>query len=404
MAVKVKTDKELIKQFLERGVDKIYPSKEALEKKLLSGERLRVYQGFDPTGPYLHVGHAMGIRALRLLQQLGHEVIFLVGDFTAKIGDPDKGKTRQILTDEEIAENMEGWKKQAERFIEFEGENPVRFELNSRWLSKLNLEELIKLMSNITVQRLLERDLFEKRIKEGLPLKLHETLYPLLQGYDGVVLEVDMEVAGADQLFNMLVGRDLSMTYLEKERFVRTNKMMNAPDGITMSKTKGNGINLSDNARDIYGKVMSYGDESILAGFELLTDVPIGEIEQMKAAMEGGSNPMDFKKKLAFELAKQIRGEKEAEEAAKEFKEVFSKRKAPEKMPTVKAEEGESWFSVLKKCVGGSMSGSEIKRLAIQGAIKADQVLLRDLEEKVVPKSKGIIVKIGKKSWYKVVK
>jgi len=178
---KISTDKKLIEQFLNRGVEQIYPSKEELRKKLMSGERIKAYQGFDPTGPYLHIGHAMGIRALRILQQLGHEVIFLVGDFTAMIGDPDKESTRKILTNDQIQKNMAGWKKQAEQIIDFRSKNPVRFERNSKWLSKLNLKEMLNLMSRTTVQQMIERDLFQKRLQNNNPIGLHEFMYPLMQ-------------------------------------------------------------------------------------------------------------------------------------------------------------------------------------------------------------------------------
>src|SRR3989339_1018136 len=237
---KVSTDKNLIEKFLTRGVEQIYPSVDALRQKLMSGERLRVYQGFDPTGPYLHVGHAIGIRALRILQELGHEVIFLVGDFTAKIGDPDKDNTREMLTDTQIEENMRGWKEQARQLIDFTGKNAVKFKKNSEWLNDVKLLDVLKLMSKTTLQRTIERDLFDRRLKAQDPIRLHEVAYPLLQGYDGVAMDVDIEIGGADQTFNMLTGRILSKAYLNKEKFIRTNKMMDAPDARTMSKTKGN--------------------------------------------------------------------------------------------------------------------------------------------------------------------
>ena len=309
---KIIIDEEKIDKFLERGVAEIFPSKKLLKEKLMSGARLKIYQGFDPTGPYLHVGHAIGIRALKILQELGHEVIFLVGDFTSKVGDPDKGSTRIILTDEEIERNMSKWKEQAAQLINFGGENPVRFERNYKWLSKLKLDDILKLMSNFTLQQILQRDLFKKRLKEDLPLKLHEIVYPLMQGYDGVAMEVDIEIGGADQIFNMLVGRDLSKIYLNKEKFVRANKMMDAPDGITMSKTKGNGINLGDNAEQMFGKAMSYPDTAILSGLELLTEVSMKEIKNIEKEIKSGSNPMQFKKLMAYEIVKTIKGEKDA--------------------------------------------------------------------------------------------
>ncbi len=242
---KVIVDKELIEKFLTRGVEAIYPSVDGFREKLYSGERLRIYQGYDPTGKFLHVGHAMGIRAMRILQQLGHEVIFLVGDYTARVGDPDKESGRKMLSVAEIEENLQGWKEQAAQLIDFGGDNPVQFKRNHEWLSQLKLDEVIKLMSHMTVQQMLDRDMFDRRLAAGDPIGLHEFIYPLMQGYDGVAMNVDMEIAGADQTFNMLAGRELSKAYLGKERFVRANKMMDAPDGRTMSKTKGNGINLS---------------------------------------------------------------------------------------------------------------------------------------------------------------
>lgn len=398
---KVLKDKKLIDEFLERGVEAIYPSKEAFRKKLMSGERLKIYQGFDPTGPYLHIGHAMGIRALGILQKLGHEVIFLVGDYTAKVGDPDKDTTRKMLTDADIEKNMSGWKKQAAQLIDFGGENPVRFERNYKWLSKLKLNDLIKLMSSITVQRMLERDMFERRIKEGDPIRLQEFIYPLMQGYDGVAMEVDMEIGGTDQTFNMLVGRDLIRTYLGKEKFVRTNKMMDAPDGRTMSKTKGNGINLADSLEDMFGKAMSYSDKHIISGFELLTAVPMEEIEKIKLAMEKGENPMIFKKKMAYEIVKIIKGEKAAEMAKKHFEQVFSKKELPTEISEIKISSGEDIINVLVKNKLAE-SKSDARRKIDQGGIKVDNEVMRERQLKLDKSYNGKILKVGKREFRKV--
>jgi tyrosyl-tRNA synthetase len=399
--LKVLKDKKLIDEFLERGVEAIYPSKEAFRKKLMSGERLKIYQGFDPTGPYLHVGHAMGIRALGILQKLGHEVIFLIGDYTAKVGDPDKDTTRKMLTDDEIEKNMSGWKKQASQLIDFSGENPVRFEWNYKWLSKLKLNDLIKLMSSITVQRMLERDMFERRIKEGDPIRLHEFIYPLMQGYDGVAMEVDMEIGGTDQTFNMLVGRDLIKSYLGKEKFVRTNKMMDAPDGRTMSKTKGNGINLADSPEDMFGKAMSYSDQHILSGFELLTAVSMKEIEKIKLAMEKGENPMIFKKKMAYEIVKIIKGEVAAEKAQEYFEQVFSKKELPTEISEIKVSAGELLIDVLVKNKLAT-SKSDARRKIDQGGIKADNEVMRDWQLKIDKSYNGKILKAGKREFRKI--
>jgi len=398
--MKVRTDKELIEKFLNRGVEAVYPSKEALRKKLMSGERLRVYQGFDPTGPYLHVGHAMGIRALRLLQKLGHEVIFLIGDFTAKIGDPDKGKTRNILTDKQIEENMGGWKEQAGQLIDFDGENPVMFERNHKWLSRLTLEEILKLMSNVTVQQLLERDLFAKRINENTPIGLHEFFYPLMQGYDGVSMEVDMEIGGADQTFNMLVGRRLSKTYLNKEKFVRTNKMMEAPEGKTMNKTKGNGINLSDSPENMYGKAMSYPDKLITKGLELLTDIPMDQTEEIERAIESGENPLEFKKLMAFEIVKVIKGEKAAVTAQQHFEKTVQKQKLPNEIPEIEFG-GKGPLYQLLSVMAPKMSKTHIRKIIEQGGLMINNEKHTDPMEETKLKS-GDMIKLGKRRYAKV--
>lgn len=397
--MKILTDEKLIDKFLTRGVEVIYPSKEELKKKLMSGERLKVYQGFDPTGPYLHVGHAIGIRGLRILQELGHEVIFLVGDYTAKIGDPDKETTRDILSDELIEKNMSGWKKQVAQLIDFDGPNPVQFKRNYTWLSKLKLEDVLNLMSHITVQRMLERDLFERRLKNNDPIKLHEFIYPLMQGYDGVAMEVDIEIGGADQIFNMLVGRTLSKAYLNKEKFIRANKMMNAPDGRTMSKTKGNGINLSDSAEDMYGKAMSYPDSEILSGLELLTDVPMDEIENISAELKKGANPMQFKKLMAFEIVKTIKGAKAAIEAQEYFEKTVQQKEKPAKIPEFKI----TTANLLEVLVESKLvaSKSEAKRLIKQKSVKVNDKVIEDLNFEV---KDGDIIQKGKRFFVKCVK
>ena len=399
--VKILKDKKLIDMFLDRGVETVYPSKEAFRKKLMSGERLKIYQGFDPTGPYLHVGHAMGIRALGILQKLGHEVIFLVGDYTAKVGDPDKDTTRKMLTDEDIEKNMAGWKKQAAQLIDFGGENPVRFERNYKWLSKLKLNNLIELMSHITVQQMLERDMFERRMKEGDPIRLHEFIYPLMQGYDAVSLEVDMEIGGNDQTFNMLVGRDLVKSYLGKEKFVRTNKMMDAPDGRTMSKTKGNGINLADSPEEMYGKAMSYSDQHILSGFELLTEVPMKELDKIKTAMEKGENPMIFKKRMAFEIVKMIKGEKAAKEAQEYFENVHSKRALPDQAAPSLAPPGILLYELLvaEKLAN---SNSDARRKIVQRGVSIDGNIIIDPNTEITEVMYGKILKVGKHNWRKI--
>ncbi len=399
--MKVYTDEKIIDKFLTRGVDTIFPSKEALKEKLMSGERIRVYQGFDPTGPYLHVGHAMGIRAMRLLQQLGHEVIFLIGDYTAKLGDPDKDSTRKILTDEEIQKNLAGWKEQVKNLIDFSGENPVQVKYNSAWLSKLTLADLLELMSHVTVQQLIERDLFQRRLSQNNPIGLHEFLYPLMQGFDGVAMEVDMEMGGSDQIFNMNVGRKLTKAYLSKEKYIRANKLMPAPGGLTMSKTKGNGINLSDTPEDIYGKTMAYRDDQITLGLELLTDIPMEQIAEIEQEIEAGTNPMQFKKLLAFEVVRILKGEEEAKKAQEVFEQTVQQRDIPQNISekTLKAEL--PLAQALREATG--MSATQIRRLASQGGLSVNEVKLKDVEQNTRDAVKpGDVIRLGKRTYLKV--
>ncbi len=412
---KIKTDKKLINKFLNRGVEAIYPNKDALRAKLMSGEKLRVYQGFDPTGPYLHIGHAMGIRALRILQQLGHEVIFLVGDFTSKIGDPDKDNTRDMLSEEIIKSNMAGWRKQASQLIDFEGDNPVLFKRNHVWLSKLKLEDLLKLMSQATVQQMIERDMFDRRLKANNSIGLHEFIYPLMQGYDGVAMEVDMEMGGADQTFNMLMGRHLSKKYLNKEKFVRTNQMMEAPDSLTMSKTKGNGINLADTSNDMYGKAMSYPDSLITRALELLTDVELDQIQSIKEDIKNNRNQMQHKKMMAFEIVKVIKGEQEAKQAQKHFENTIQNKQIPDDIPKISinilANPVKAQYSIPNVTIEIihaltitklASSNSEARRLITQGAVSINGKKISSPHQQVEIKENDVL-KAGKRKWLKFI-
>ncbi|PIR92104.1 tyrosine--tRNA ligase [Candidatus Falkowbacteria bacterium CG10_big_fil_rev_8_21_14_0_10_44_15] len=399
---KITTDENLIEKFLTRGVERIYPSVDALRQKLMSGERLRVYQGFDPTGPYLHVGHAIGIRALRILQELGHEVIFLVGDYTAKVGDPDKDTTRAILSDAIIKKNMAGWKKQAAQLIDFTGKNPVRFERNYTWLSKLKPEDVIRLLSQMTLQQTLARSLFKKRLDEDEEIYLQELLYPLMQGYDSVAMKVDIEIGGADQTFNMLVGRDLCKSYLEKEKFVRTHKMMDAPDGRTMSKTKGNGINLGDSAEDMYGKAMSYPDSAIASGLELLTDISMAVIKEIGNSLTRGENPMQYKKMMAFEIVKTIKGKAAAQKAQAYFANTVQKKETPSEITNYELRITNINIVDLLVEVKLAASKSEARRLIEQGGIKVDGEVVKDVNKIIEITKDGVLIQRGKRQFVKI--
>lgn len=399
--VKVLKDERLIEKFLTRGVETIVPSVDALREKLMSGERIKAYCGFDPSGPHLHVGHAFGIRALGMLQQLGHEAIFLVGDFTAIAGDPSDGKYRKIMTEEEIQENMRGWKKQAGNLIDFKGKNPARFMRNSEWLSKLKLKDLIELMSKTTVQQMIERELFQKKLKERTPIGLQEFIYPLMQGYDSVAMNVDLEIGGNDQIFNMIVGRQLSKIYNNKEKFVRAHELMEAPDATTMSKTSGNGINLDDSAQDIYGKGMSYPDELVSKGLRIMTDVPLEEIWNMEQEVKQGENPMKFKKLMAYEITRMIRGEKEAKKAQEHFEKTVQNKEILTEATVKTKVSGTLQLIEFLKNINDEMSVSEIKRLVEQGGVEVDGNKITD-PYLLIEFKKGTIIKFGKRKFFEV--
>jgi tyrosyl-tRNA synthetase len=334
---------------------------------------------------------------------MGHEVIFLVGDYTSKVGDPDKAAARKILSDKEIEKNMKDWKKQVEQLIDFEGENPVLFKRNYEWLSKLTLEDLIKLMSHATVQQMIERDLFQTRLANKNTIQLQEFIYPLMQGYDSVAMQVDLQIGGTDQTFNMLMSRHIVKEYLGKEMFVRTNKMMDAPDGRTMSKTKGNGINLSDTPEVMYGKAMSYDDGHILVGLELLTDTPENEIADIKKSIEAGENPMIFKKLMANRIVEIIYGGKAATKAEKQFEStVQNKDVAQENISDVKVPYGVTLLEFLKTAVGEKYSSGDIKRTVEQGGVEINGQKTIDFNMPM-PVKDGTVVKFGKREFFRPV-
>ena len=260
---------DAIENLLTRGVDKIYPAKEALEKVLRSsGKKLKLYQGFDPTGAKLHIGHAVAIRKLRQFQDLGHEVIFLIGDFTALIGDPSgKAQGRPLLTKQQVLDNAKDYQQQVAKILRFDGNNPVKILFNSDWLSKLKLEDILKLSTHFTVQQMIERDMFQVRLKNKNLIGLQEFLYPLMVGFDSVAMKVDLEMGGSDQTFNMLAGRKLVEQILHKEKFVMTVPLLTDSKGVKIGKTEGNAIGLSDHPNEFFAKIMSLGDDAILPFF-----------------------------------------------------------------------------------------------------------------------------------------
>ncbi len=387
---------------LTRGISSVYPSREFLESKINKGEKLTIYLGIDPTGPTLHLGHAIPIKKLSEFQKAGHKIILLMGDFTAMIGDPtDKSATRKQLTHKQVMVNLKNYKKQASSLISFSGKNAAQIKFNSKWLGKMNFEDVLSLASNMTVQQMLERDMFEKRIEEGKPIYLHEFMYPLMQGYDSVAMNVDGEIGGNDQTFNMLCGRDLMKTMKGKEKFVITMKLLEDNSGKKMGKTEGNMVALCDTSEEMYGKIMSWTDGLIVSGFELCTNISTQEIEDISKDLKSGIvNPRDFKMRLAKEIISVFYGEKKAKEAEDRWESTFSKKEIPTDIEDVIVKENSLLVDVLlnKKIIN---SKSDFRRLVDEGAITN-----MDLDEKVASHNENAkegVYKIGKKRFCKII-
>ena len=390
-----------IETLLTRGVEKIYPTPKFLEEKIKK-EKVSLYLGIDPTGPHLHLGHAIPLMKLRQFQQLGHKVILLMGDFTGMIGDPtDKSATRKQLTVEQVKENLKEYKKQAGKILDFEGDNPVEIKFNSEWLGKMSFKDVVELASNFTVQQMLVRDMFEKRIKESKPIGLHEFLYPLMQGYDCVAMDVDGEVGGNDQMFNMLAGRTLMKALKDKEKFVVTTKLLADPTGVKMGKTTGNMITLVDSPKEMFGKVMSWTDGMIVDGFELCTEIPMEEIKGMEKEVKGGANPRDFKVKLAKEIVSFYYSADKADGAEAEFVEMFKKGGVPDDVEEFKIQD--SKLNIIELLFDSGLVGSkgEGRRMIEQGGVKIDGEKVDSIEA-VIEVEEGMIVQVGKRKFIKL--
>ena len=392
---------------LTRGVDTIYPNREALEKVLRSGKKITLYQGFDPTGTQLHIGHAVGFRKLRQFQNLGHHVIFLIGDGTGLAGDPSgKMKARgRFMSRQELRDNAVSYLKQAGKIVRFEGENPIEIRYNGDWLTKLTLEDILNIAQNFTVQQMIERDMYQARMKAGDSINLREFLYPLLQGYDSVAMKVDLELGGSDQMFNMLAGRTLVKNMLGKEKFVMTTPLLADSKGVKIGKTEGNVIGLTDAPNDFYAKIMSLGDDAIVPCFTLLTDVSNEDIAHLKNLIDSGENPMKHKKKLAFELTKMLNSEEEAKKAQEEFETRSQKGDlAHADLPTLKIDVSKKpeQLSSFLVTVGLATSKSDAKRLIEQKAVEWNGEVLE--KDSLSPKpASGDIIKVGKKKYLKFV-
>lgn len=376
-----------IDEVLTRGVQQVLPDVKGLAE-LMSKRKIRLYQGFDPSAPSLHLGNFVGLMKLRQFQKLGHEVIFLVGDFTGMIGDPtDKLATRKQLTREEVLKNAKSWKKQIAMLLETSGPNPVKIMFNSKWTDKLSPVDLINIASNFTHQQIIERDMYQQRIKQGKEIRFHELLYPIFQGYDSVEMDVDLEIGGNDQLFNMMAGRTLMKALKGKEKYVLTTKLLVDNEGKKVGKTTGNALFLDSSPSDFYAGIMSFPDEAIFLGFELLTEVDLANLSK-----EIEKDPMLMKKKLAFEIVKLLWGESKAKLSALKFDKTFSKRD-PEFKQQIEIKkslvETIAPYTALK-------STSDAKRLIQQGGVHINGDTVTDLNYKI---KKGDRVKIGKRTF-----
>ncbi len=400
---KVINDEKLIDEVLDRGVENIFPSREELKKVLISGKRIRLYCGYDPTAKSLHIGNAISVNKLGQFQKLGHEIIFLIGDFTGMIGDPtDKSATRTKITREETLENSKNYQKQVSGYLKFDGENPAKVLYNSEWSDKINFKDLIEISSNFTVQQMLQRDMFQQRLKEEKPIYLHEFLYPLAQGYDSVAMDVDLEIGGNDQMFNMLCGRDLMKSIKNKDKFVLTMKLLTDDTGKKMGKTEGNVVNLDENSENMFGQVMAWSDGLIVPGFELCTNLPEEELAEIREKMkDSDNNPRDFKLKLAYEITKINHGEDAARGARDYFIKTFSQKEIPEDIPEVKAEESMKLIDYLVSANVAS-SNSDARRKIEQGGVEIDGNKIDDWKLVLDKSYEGKVIKVGKKDFVRI--
>lgn len=396
------------KQFeiIKRGTVEIIPEealKEKLKKSYKENSPLKIKVGFDPTAPDIHLGHTVLLEKMRQFQELGHEVIFLIGDFTGMIGDPSgKTETRKPLTREEVLKNAETYKEQVFKILDPE-KTVIRF--NSEWFGNMSALDMCRLAGMETVARMLEREDFKKRFTEGRPISILEFLYPLLQAYDSVYLKADVELGGTDQKFNLLMGRQLMKLYDMEEQVVIMMPLLEGLDGVQkMSKSLGNYIGINEPPDEIFGKVMSINDELMLKYYELLSHISIDEFNELKKGIENGKiNPRDAKESLAFEIVERYHGRKLAERARENFVKLFRKREIPEEIETIEVnDEGEGvWLPKVLKEKGVIKSTSEAVRLIKQGGIRVNETQIDNPDIKL--KSGEYVVKIGKRRFIKIV-
>ncbi len=380
---------------------------EELEKKLIESQKknrpLRVKAGFDPTAPDIHLGHTVLIEKLRQFQEFGHEVYFLVGDFTGMIGDPSgRSETRRPLSKEEVLANAETYKKQIFKILD---PRKTKIVFNSSWMEKMTATELIKLCSHYTVARMLERDDFQKRFSTGKSISIHEFIYPLIQGYDSVVLNADVEIGGTDQIFNLLVGRELQRDFHQEPQVVITMPLLEGLDGVQkMSKSLNNYIGITESPKEMFGKIMSISDELMFRYYELLSTLDPKEIEKIKEGVkEGRLHPKDIKKKLAIEIISRFHSPSEAIQAAEEFERVFKYKEEPEEIEEIDIylSQKKIWLPKLLQLVGLTQSSSEGKRIIQQGGVKVNRQRVSSLEMELST-GNTYLLQVGKRRFKRV--
>jgi len=378
-----------IEEVLTRGVESVLPDKNSLAK-LMATKKIRVYLGIDPTGPRLHIGHTIPMHKLEAFADLGHEAILVFGTGTVLAGDPSQRKEKRAqISEEEVEKNIADWKEQAAKIIDFE---KVKIVKNGDWLLKLSVPELIRIESQLSAVQLFKRTIFTERLKRGDTVAYHETLYPVLQGYDSVHLDVDLEIGGTDQTFNMLVGRELQKKINNREKFILATPLISGTDGAQMTKSSGNCIWLDDSPDNMYGKVMSLADSQLEEYWTNLTNFPSSELKALK--------PFDAKKKLAFETVKTFHNESEAQKAQEDFQSTFQKGIAPQDLPEIKIKEPDIELVDFLAENNLVSSKSEAKRLLKEGAIEIDGQTISESEIKL---QNNQVIRIGKKKFIRIV-
>ena len=396
-------------RILKRGAAEIVPEAELAEKiaeSVATGRPLKVKLGLDPSAPDIHIGHTVVLHKLRQFQELGHQVQLIIGDFTGRIGDPTgKSETRKQLSEEDVKRNAQTYQKQIFKILDPER---TKVYYNSEWLGALNFADVLNLAAKTTVARMLERDDFTKRFQAGQPISLHEFFYPLMQGYDSVALESDVELGGTDQKFNLLMGRTLQKEYGKPAQVAMMLPLLEGLDGVQkMSKSLGNYIGIDEEPNQIYGKAMSVPDELMLKYFELATDLSNEELEALERGLKDGSvHPRDAKMKLARTFVRMYHGEEAAEAAERHFVTVFQQRALPEDietkvLPSSELTDGKIHIARLLTALGLQSSGSEARRSVQQGAVRLNEVKLTDPNGEVEPKS-GDIIQVGKRKFARI--